>query len=122
MGDEKSNGTSSGTEQPGASTSGPTRETETTGAKAQGFAFSLATSGCLFMVGVLLTATGVGAIIGLPMIIAAFLAPFLGFTWIKGACPYCGSQVSTMGTQKGVTCPACKKRIVIRNKKFIRVD
>jgi hypothetical protein len=80
----------------------------------------------LVVVGVVLTATGIGAIIGVPLIIAgivlAFAGPFLGLGSIKGACPYCGGEVHSSKTAPGVTCPACLRRIVIRDGKYHRAD
>jgi DNA-directed RNA polymerase subunit RPC12/RpoP len=84
------------------------------------------TSGCLIVAGGLLCLTGIGAIIGIPMILGGLLAPFLGpvlrLTHIKGKCPYCETNVTAQSTALGVTCPACNKRIVIRQKRFYRID
>lgn len=41
---------------------------------------------------------------------------------LKGQCPYCNEEVSGIESQKGFNCTACKKRIVIRDKKFYRTD
>ncbi len=78
-----------------------------------------------FGVGGFLCLTGI-AIIGIPLIMVGllfpFLAPLLGLAIIKGQCPYCGSDVLISSTQPEVTCPACKKLIVIRSQQFLRVD
>jgi DNA-directed RNA polymerase subunit RPC12/RpoP len=79
------------------------------------------------LVGFLLCLTGIGAIIGVPLIIGGIASPFIGpvavgLTSIKGKCPYCESEVQASSMDKGVTCPACKKRIVIRDKKFYKVE
>jgi DNA-directed RNA polymerase subunit RPC12/RpoP len=41
---------------------------------------------------------------------------------LKGQCPYCGEEVSKTESQKGFNCTSCKKRIVIRDRKFYRTD
>jgi len=80
----------------------------------------------LITIGGLLCLTGIGAILGIPMIIAGLLSPFagalLGLSSIKGPCPYCGHEVSCSSKTPGVTCPACKKRIIVKEKKFYKVD
>jgi len=102
--------------------------TETTSAKGQGaasgFAVGLAGSGCLFMAGLLLTFTGIGALIGIPMILGAVLLPFIGalvgLGTIKGPCPHCGQSITAQSAQPGIDCQACKRRIVIREKRFFK--
>jgi hypothetical protein len=76
--------------------------------------------------GFLFSATGIGAIIGVPMILVGFVFPFLGpflglaVMSLTGPCPYCGTTVT--GGMAGFNCHACRKRIVVKDKKFIRVD
>jgi DNA-directed RNA polymerase subunit RPC12/RpoP len=80
----------------------------------------------LIILGVALCFTGIGAIIGLPLLffgaVAILSGPLSAFFQIRGACPYCGSEVLALSTKPGVTCEACKNRIVIRNKQFIKVN
>jgi len=40
----------------------------------------------------------------------------------KGPCPYCSSVVSLPYDKLGADCPACAKRIVIRDERFYSVD
>ncbi|MHB9070956.1 MAG: hypothetical protein ACYC54_11390 [Sedimentisphaerales bacterium] len=91
-----------------------------------GCASALVPSGCLISLGAILCFTGIGAIIGIPLIIIALLAPFFGGLLGLGArkckCPWCETQISSFMTSKGIDCPACKKRIVIKGKKFIKVE
>lgn len=109
---------------------GTPAETETKSAKAEGAATGCLASwgpaGCLFLIGVLLCLTGVGAFVGVPLIIVALLLPFLGTLMglgaVKGECPWCGMPVVGASAAKGIDCPACKKRIVIKDRKFIRID
>ena len=91
-------------------------------------------SGCLFFViGGLLCMTGIGAIIGAPMIIAGvvfpLVFPFLHRTILRGDCPWCGTKVISeqsvmkkIPTPLGVKCPACKHRLVIRDGKFLKIE
>lgn len=75
-------------------------------------------SNLIIIVGFFLCLTLVGAIIGIPLIAFGKAG-----VW-KGKCPYCGDQIynwSTPGT-KGLKCPTCRKRMVIRDNKFFRVD
>ncbi len=81
----------------------------------------------LFSAGFGLTMIGIGAIIGVPMmVIAAILfvgAPLFGlFRVLNGPCPYCSSDLTASPHVKGVTCPACKKRVVVRDSKFFGID
>lgn len=81
--------------------------------------------GCLIIVGLLLTLTGIGALIGIPLILIGLVMPFfggvLGLSAIKGSCPYCGHTIHTESKKPGLNCPACNQRIVIKDKKFYRV-
>ena len=45
-----------------------------------------------------------------------------GLTHKKGNCPWCGISISAYGMQEGVDCRACKKRIVIRDNRFLKVE
>lgn len=82
-------------------------------------------SGCLIIGGVLLSATGIGMILGIPLIIAGIVAPFLysimGLAGRKGKCPFCDFEVKSPIAQDAMNCPICKNRIIIRDNKFIRL-
>ncbi len=84
--------------------------------------------------GAMLCVTVVGALIGVPMIVGS-----LGFLGLSGRgiawgakpenffeddCPYCGHPKikASVFSPPGLNCPACAKRIVIRDKKFLKVD
>lgn len=78
----------------------------------------------MILVGLVLSATGIGMIIGIPLILVGlvfpFLAPFIGLAMVTGSCPYCASSVTAFGG--AFNCATCKKRIIIKNKRFVRVD
>jgi|GEM_PF-4231495 len=105
--------------------------------------------GCLLVVGILLSLTGVGAIIGIPMILIAGGAMWMNATSsslkqtsdlldtatkkiqaknakdiamknaLKGNCPYCGYENTCRPSTPGIDCPACNQRIIIRNNSFL---
>lgn len=101
----------------------------TSSAPVSGAVGRAATGGCmgvvLVIVGVLLCCTVIGAIIGIPLILVGIGSPLIGMGTgladIIGKCPYCGTEVRANKLNKGKTCPACKKRFVVRNKQFIPV-
>ena len=84
----------------------------------------------LILVGSLLSATLIGAILGIPIIGAGLFlmlsGPIKGVlnnrNAIKGPCPYCGTTVQGQREDAGLTCKACKKRLVQRDNRFYRVD
>ncbi len=78
------------------------------------------------IVGTLLCLTGLGAFLGVPLIIAGVLAPLLGpligIGALKGKCPWCGVPVNPIAGVKRFNCHACNKKIAIENRRFIGVD
>lgn len=84
----------------------------------------------LVIFGVLLSLTGIGAIIGIPLIIMGLSLPIVsamfglvtGSLMLKGKCPYCDSNITVANITGGIDCPACKKRLLMRNKKFVNVN
>ncbi|MBD3367166.1 MAG: hypothetical protein GF405_03185 [Candidatus Eisenbacteria bacterium] len=104
--------------------------TETTSDRGQGFA-----SGCLsgwalglvlIVLGLLLTFTWIGAVIGIPMIIIGiivpFVVPFFGLRAVRGPCPYCGSEVRSGRTDPLVRCRTCGRVIVVRDGRYYRAQ
>jgi DNA-directed RNA polymerase subunit RPC12/RpoP len=80
----------------------------------------------LAIVGTLLCLTGLGAIVGVPMIAAAIVAPLLGpmigLGTLRGKCPWCGTAVSNITSHpQGFYCHACSKRMAVEDRKFVRV-
>jgi DNA-directed RNA polymerase subunit RPC12/RpoP len=78
----------------------------------------------LVIVGTLLCLTGLGAFVGVPLIVGAVFAPLLGpligFGALRGKCPWCDSQVSSVLNAADFYCHACSKRIAIQSRKFVR--
>ncbi len=80
----------------------------------------------LMVIGLALSLSVVGAIIGGPLFIVGIIMIFRKtvstIKRLKGPCPWCQTQISADTTAKGVTCKACKKRLVVRNESFIKVE
>lgn len=97
---------------------------------------SIPTAALWFAIGVLLTMTVFLAIFGIPIMFAAILAPII-FPIIAallpnrtislvGNCPWCQSRMrsfpqSANTEPRGITCPVCQNRVVLRDNRFIRV-
>jgi DNA-directed RNA polymerase subunit RPC12/RpoP len=80
-------------------------------------------AGVIFIIGMLLTATGIGAIIGIPLMIVGIIFPFvnIGNSTLIGSCPYCGNEIIALKNEPGVTCKACKQRIIVRDGIFYKL-
>jgi len=102
-----------------------TRSAKVAGVFAGGF-FGIAAAGCTFWAGVLLTLTGIGALLGIPMIVISFVLPFVGalggLGTITGACPHCSTAIHASRFSPGTDCPGCKRRVLIREKRFVAID
>jgi ribosomal protein S27AE len=89
-----------------------------------GLLFGMIVAPMLLIVGTLLCLTGLGAILGIPMILAAVLSPLLGpmigIGTLKGKCPWCGTAVNGAEHAKDFTCIACSQRIAIRHREFVK--
>ena len=84
-----------------------------------GMLFGVLAAPVLIIVGGMLCLTWLGAIAGIPMILAGVIAPLagplLGMGELKGPCPWCEAPVSCLGLMDGFSCPSCGKRIAVRN-------
>jgi predicted RNA-binding Zn-ribbon protein involved in translation (DUF1610 family) len=69
------------------------------------------------IVGTLLCLTGLGALLGVPMIVAGIIAPLAGPIFglgeHKGKCPSCGTRVISFSDGLGHDCPACNREFVV---------
>lgn len=88
-----------------------------------GLLFGVLVAPVLVIVGTLLCLTGLGAFLGVPMIIAAVVAPLagplLGMNAHKGNCPWCGTAVSSMADPESYDCPTCNKKFAIRDHRTV---
>ncbi len=102
-------------------------ETEKAPVKAaySGLLFGVIVAPMCIIVGTMLCLTGLGAFLGVPMIIAGVLSPLLGpmigIGEPKGKCPWCGTGISNVFNASGFECHACSKKIAFRDQRFIRV-
>jgi len=91
-----------------------------------GLALGILVAPMLIIVGTMLCLTGLGAFLGIPMIVGAIFAPVLGpvigFGALKGKCPWCGASVSSIRSLQSFDCSNCKQRIVVRLGRFVRVE
>jgi len=78
----------------------------------------------LLIVGSLLLITGVGALPGILMIVGGVLAPLagpvLGMNAVRGHCPWCGAEVSSVALIDRFACDACKGKIVVRHRELLK--
>ncbi len=88
-----------------------------------GLLFGVLAAPVMIIVGVMLCLTGLGAILGIPMIIGGVLAPLagpmIGFGAIKGKCPLCSAPVSSIPGVESFHCEACHRQIAVCNEKFV---
>lgn len=81
----------------------------------------------LFGFGIVLLPFGIGIPLLFLAMILALILPLAGgmvgsgLGKIAGPCPHCGHRVTAAARAPGVTCPACARRLVVRDKQFIAV-
>ena len=82
-----------------------------------GLYIGLIASPILVIVGTMLCLTGLGAFLGVPMIIAAVFAPLagpmLGMGERKVRCPSCQTRMFSIPNAKGHECPVCNKKFAV---------
>jgi predicted RNA-binding Zn-ribbon protein involved in translation (DUF1610 family) len=88
-----------------------------------GMLFGMLAVPILVIVGTMLCLTGLGAILGIPMILSAVFAPLLGpmmgIGALHGKCPWCGVNVTSIVNAKDFDCHACGRRIAVRRREFV---
>ena len=91
-----------------------------------GLLFGLLTAPILIIPGTMMCITGLGAFLGVPMIVAGILSPLIspliGLGASRGKCPWCGTAVTSIGNAKDLYCHACSQRILILRGFFVRSD
>lgn len=89
-----------------------------------GLLFGILVVPMLLIVGTLLCLTGLGAILGIPMILAGILAPLIGpmigIRSHSGHCPYCGAALSNIESGHNATCPVCNRAIAVKHGMIVR--
>jgi len=89
-----------------------------------GLLFGMLAVPVLAIVGTMLCLTGLGAFLGVPMILAAILSPVLGpmigIGALRGSCPWCGVRIHSLIAGTEFYCHGCSKKIVVKNRQFLR--
>jgi len=82
-----------------------------------GLLFGVITAPVLIIFGTLLCLTGLGAFLGVPMIIAGMLSPLVGPMFGMGEhtvrCPNCHTREITIADSKLHVCPNCDKEFAL---------
>lgn len=95
--------------------------------------FMLAGLGCLVPLGLMLTLSGVGVIVGGPFILVGAVLVFLAILaycieiWkdrhtVRFFCPYCDHQQNIRGKSMSYSCGKCGKRVVVRSTEAINEE
>jgi hypothetical protein len=82
-----------------------------------GLLLGLVTAPALIIFGTLLCLTGLGAILGVPLILAGVLAPLAGPMFGLGErkvrCPWCNTSEVTIADGKPHFCPRCEREFAV---------
>jgi len=82
-----------------------------------GLLFGVIIAPVLLIFGTLLCLTGLGAFLGVPMIIAAIIAPLagplIGIGEHQVRCPYCNTREITFADNQLHSCPNCKQEFAL---------
>ena len=91
-----------------------------------GLLFGLITAPVLIIFGTLLCLTGLGAFLGVPMIVGAILAPLAGPLFGIGEhsvrCPSCHTREITIADNKLHYCPNCDKEFAVGEHQVVRAS
>jgi DNA-directed RNA polymerase subunit RPC12/RpoP len=96
---------------------------------AYGFSFAIAIGLVLFIAGLIITLTlgqggSIGLFFGIPLLVAGLVLPLImmrggfGHHVLNEACPYCGAAIKTSEATIRLNCPACNRKIVVRDMKL----
>lgn len=92
-----------------------------------GFVLGLGMAYWMIALGVILCMTGIGAIFGLPLILAGVVMPFaasfmasrrVASDALTGPCPHC--QLMVRSSALRFYCPGCKQMVIVKNRMFGR--
>jgi hypothetical protein len=100
---------------------------------AYSFSFAIAIGLILFIGGLVISltlgeGTSIGLIFGIPLLIAGLVLPLIMmrdmFTQneVKGACPYCATQIKTSESTIRLRCSSCGKEVAVRDMKLLPVE
>ncbi len=91
-----------------------------------GLFFGLIAAPVLIIVGIMICLTGLGVVLGIPLIVAGVLAPLvgplMGVNALRGACPWCGEKISGVGIFDRFSCSKCGQRIVVKKHELLKAE
>ncbi len=91
-----------------------------------GLLYGVIVAPMLIIVGTLFCLTGLGLLIGIPIILAGVLAPLLGpligMGEHKRKCPACGTRLIGIVDARVHQCPACNRRLVVQGRKLVEAE
>jgi predicted RNA-binding Zn-ribbon protein involved in translation (DUF1610 family) len=91
-----------------------------------GLLFGLIAAPVLIISGGMICLTGLGIFLGVPLIILGVLSPLLGpvlgLNQQRGECPWCHTRIDSVALFDRFSCPACSRRIVIRNRELLKAE
>jgi len=89
-----------------------------------GLMFGLIVAPMCLIVGGMLCCTGLGAFLGIPVIIAGILAPLIGpmvsMGEPRGKCPWCGTELTDIVSSPAFECHVCKGKVLLQDSKFVK--
>lgn len=106
-----------------------TTKTGRTFDSAYSFSFSIALGLILFIAGLVISltlsdGTSLGLIFGIPLLVAGLVLPLimmrdvLKSAEVSGVCPYCSAPIKTSDATIRLNCPACNRKILVRDEKL----
>lgn len=106
----------------------PTKATRTFDS-AYSFSFAIALGLALFIGGLIISltlsdGTSIGLIFGIPMLVAGLVLPLimmrdvLKHNVVDDVCPFCSATIKTSDATIRLNCPACNRKILVREGKL----
>jgi len=91
-----------------------------------GLFFGLIVAPVMIIAGAMICLTGLGIVLGIPLIVAGVLAPLIGpmmgVNALRGQCPWCGAEVSGVGIFDKFSCPTCGEHIVMKKQELLKAE
>lgn len=91
-----------------------------------GLFFGLIAAPVLIIVGGMICLTGLGIVLGIPLIVAGVLAPLIGplmgVNSLRAKCPWCSEEISGVGIFDHFSCPMCGERIVMKKHELLKSE
>ena len=89
-----------------------------------GLLFGLIVAPMCLIVGGMLCCTGLGAFLGVPVIIAGIFAPLIGpmvgIGEARGKCPWCGTELNDVVNSPAFECHVCNGKVLLQDRKFVK--